>query len=92
MHISTSVLIAALKKHNIHDISKIDHISFLSMLYVDDGAIPFGSRSDAVLGTKIIIDIFTKYGLIPHTGTKEKESKTKAVFIPRTHTIRKQKY
>ena len=85
MYISTSVLITAMKKYNIHNISKMDCILLLLLLYVDNRAIPFGSRSDAVLGTKIIINIFTKQGLIPYTGTKEKESKTKAVFFPGTH-------
>lgn len=61
--------------------------TILILLYIDDRAIPFISRQDAILGLKLCIDVFAKFGLIIHTGTKKKTSKTKAVFFPGTNTI-----
>ena len=78
-------LITTLKKCNTRDVSEADHTSSLRLLCVGDEAIPFGSRRDSVVGTKIIIDVFAKRGLIPHAGTKAKESKTKAVFFWNSH-------
>jgi len=51
-------------------------------LYIDDAAIPFASRDDAIRGLKIYIKIFAKFELTIHTGTKEKKLKTRGVFFP----------
>ena len=52
------------------------------LLYVDDGALPFVSREDTILGTNIAFETMTRLGLNMHVGTKNKASKTEAVFFP----------
>ena len=36
----------------------------IGLFYIDDGAIPFTSRKDMILGTKIVIKVFNKFRLI----------------------------
>jgi len=56
------------------------------LLYVDDDAVPFTSRADMILGTKIIERKISRFGLVVHSGTKNKTSKTEFVFFPCTKT------
>ena len=51
-------------------------------LYVDDGALPFLSRSDALLGSEITLREMSRLGLTMHVGKGEKASKTEAVSFP----------
>ena len=51
-------------------------------LCVDDGALPFLSRSGALLGFEIIYREMSRLGLTIHVGRGDKESKTEAVFFP----------
>ena len=51
-------------------------------LYVDDGALPFLSRLDALLGSEITLREMSRLGLNIHLGKGEKSSKTEAVFSP----------
>lgn len=76
-----------LRKHNITNIGKYSLTTILILLYIDDDAILFASRRDAILGIKLCIDVFKKFRLTIHTGTKKKASKMKAVFFPGTGTI-----
>ena len=78
--VTTKIIDTILRKHNITDIGAYSLTTILILLYIDDSAIPFVSRYDATLGTKLYIDTFKKFGLIIHTETKEKDSKSKAVF------------
>ena len=80
---------AMLRKHNITNIGAYSLTTILILLYIDDGAIPFASRRDVILGMKLCINVFRRFGLVVHTGTKEKDSKTKAVFFPGTSTIQR---
>ena len=52
------------------------------LLYVDDGALPFVSREDTILGTNIAFETMARLGLNMHVGTKNKASKTEAVYFP----------
>ena len=61
----------------------------LRFFYIDDRAMPYTTRTDMIRGTKISIDIFSKFGLTVHVGTKEKKSKTESVFFPSTITLKK---
>ena len=47
---------------------------------VDDGALPFLSRSDTLLGSEITLREMSRLGLTMHVGKGEKVSKTEAVF------------
>ena len=58
------------------------------LLCIDNGAIPFSLKCDAILGTKIIKRVFARIGLTIYTGAGNKISKTKAVFFPSTGTIK----
>ena len=49
---------------------------------MDDGALPFVSRGDTILGTKIFFETMARLGLNMHVGTKNKASKTEAVYFP----------
>ena len=40
------------------------------LLYVDDGALPFVSREDTILGTNIAFETMARLGLNMHVGTK----------------------
>ena len=51
-------------------------------LYVDDGALPFLSILDALLGSEINYREMSRLGLTMHVGRGDKESKTEAVFFP----------
>ena len=52
------------------------------LLYVDDGALPFVSREETILGTNIAFKTKERLGLNMHVGTKDKASKTEAVYFP----------
>ena len=62
--VSESTKEALIRKHNISDTMKMCSIALLILLYLDDGAIPLASRRDATIGTKICIDVMSKFGLI----------------------------
>ena len=47
----------------------------LRFFYIDDRAMPYTTRTDMIRGTKISIDIFSKFGLTVYVGTKEKNLK-----------------
>ena len=51
------------------------------LLYVDDGAGIFSSRSDAITGSNIIFKEMARLGLNMHIGRNKKPSKTEAVFF-----------
>ena len=76
-----------IRRHTVKDSNKMDELAMLMLLCVDDGAIPFNSRSDAEKGTPTCIDVMAKFSLIAYTGSKVKKSKTKAVFFPSAKTI-----
>ena len=86
--VSKSTMEALIRKYNVSDMMKMDSITLLILLCLDDGAIPFTSRRDATIGTKICIDAMSKFGLIAHTGKATKESKAKDVFFPSTLTVK----
>ena len=49
---------------------------------MDDGALPFVSREVTILGTNIAFETMVRLGLNMHVGTKNKASKTEAVYFP----------
>ena len=49
---------------------------------MDDGDLPFVSREDSILGTNIAFETMARLGLKMHVGTKDKASKTEAVYFP----------
>ena len=49
---------------------------------MDYGALPFVSREDTILGTNIVFETMARLGLNMHVGTKNKGSKTEAVYFP----------
>ena len=49
---------------------------------MDDGALPFVLRGDTILGTNIDFETMARLGLNMHVGTKDKASKTEAVYFP----------
>ena len=59
----------------------------LLLLYVDDGALIFTTRSDAVLGSKIAFMQMKRMGLNMHVGLGDKQSKTEAMFFPTRENI-----
>ena len=62
-----------------------DKLFFL--LFVDDGALMFISRSETILETKIILRDMSKLSFVMHTDKRNKASKTEAVPFPsRTKT------
>ena len=71
-----------IRKHKPNQIATMDRLAMLMLLHVDDGATPFGSRRDTIIGTQIYIDMMAKFGIIVHTGKDSKESKTKATPPP----------
>ena len=50
------------------------------MLYVDDGAFVFESRTDTEKGTTLLTNHFARFGLEMHIVTEGKSSKTECVF------------
>ena len=52
------------------------------MLYVDDGAFFFESRTDIEKVITLLSDHFAWFGLEIHIGTGKKTSKTECVFFP----------
>jgi len=61
----------------------------LGLFYVDDGSMPYTARNDMIDGTNITMNVFSKFGLVVHVGSKGKKSKTESVFFPSTHTLRR---
>ena len=54
-------------------------------LYVNDGVLPFLSRSDALLGSEITLREMSRLGLTMYVGKGDKEYKIEAVlFLTRT--------
>ena len=51
-------------------------------MYVGDSTLPFVSREDTILGTKISFETMARLGVNIHIGTKDKASKTGAVYFP----------
>ena len=51
-------------------------------MYVDDGALPFVSREDTILGTNIAFETMERLGLNINISTKDKVSKTEVVYLP----------
>ena len=49
---------------------------------MDDGALPFVSREDTILGTNIAFETMVRLGLNMHVNIKNKASKTEAVYFP----------
>ena len=49
---------------------------------MNDGALPFVSRGDTILGTNIAFETMARLDLNMHVGTKDKASKTEAVYFP----------
>ena len=49
---------------------------------MNDSALPFVSREDTSLGTNIAFEAMARLGLKMHIGTKNKGSKTEAVYFP----------
>ena len=75
-----------IRKHKPTQVATMDHLVLLILMCMDDGALPFCSRNDAIIGTQICIEVMTKFGLIVHAGKIGKESKTKAMLFPGTKT------
>ena len=55
---------------------------FFVLLYVDDGALMFSSRNEAILGSNIIFEQIARMGLKMHVGTVSKASKTESFYFP----------
>jgi hypothetical protein len=60
-----------------------------ALLYADDGGLPFVSRADLELGTRLIKQHLSRFALVMHCGTMHptdgtvaKKSKTEATFYP----------
>ena len=85
--VSESTMKDLIRKYSGSYMMKMDSIALLILLYIDDSAITFASRRDATIGTKICINVMSKFGLIFNTRTATKESKTKAIFFPSTLAI-----
>ena len=76
---------SVVKKHKFNQIAKMGRLVMLILLCMNSGAITFGSRRDAIIGTQICIDTMTKFGLIVHTWKDSKESNIKAIFPMNTN-------
>ena len=56
--------------------------NFFLLLYVDDGALTFSSKNEAILGSNIIFEQMARMGLKMHVETGSKASKTEAIYFP----------
>ena len=56
--------------------------NFFLLLYVDDGALIFFSKNEAILGSNIIFEQMARTRLTIHVGIGLKASKTEAVYFP----------
>ena len=56
--------------------------NFFLVLYVDDGALIFSSKNEAILGSNIFFEQMARMTLTIHVGTGSKSSKTEAVYLP----------
>lgn len=70
----------------------MDHLALLILLCMDDGALLFYSRKDAIIGSQICIEAMAKFRPIVHAGKIDKESKTKAMLFPSTKTLKCQRF
>lgn len=75
------------KKYN--DVIKLSPTKILTLLYLNNRALPFSLREDAILGIKLCISIFTKFELTIHTRKEGKTSKTKALLFLSTLTLKR---
>ena len=57
-------------------------IGLFSVLYVDDGAFPFGNIVQLEQGVELVYSHFTDFGLDVHIGREGKPSKMECVFFP----------
>ena len=55
--------------------------SVSTLLFIDDGTLPFSSRDSLINGSIICINIIVKFGLTIHTGRRSEKSKIEAVFF-----------
>ena len=55
--------------------------NLLCMLYVDDGAFVFESRTNIERGITLLSDQFSRFGLEMHIGTEKNTSKTECVLF-----------
>ena len=60
------------RKHHKKILGTLTTSETLGSFYVNDGAIPYTARNDMFNGTKIAIDVFSKFGLVVYVGSKEK--------------------
>ena len=56
--------------------------------HIDDGAVMFKNRDDAIKGCNMICNIMAKWGLTVHVGRDGKKSKTEAMLILSTNEIK----
>ena len=61
-----------IRRYTVKDSNKIDELVILILLYMDNRAILFNSRSDVEKGTPIYIDFIAKFSLIAYTRSKVK--------------------
>jgi hypothetical protein len=59
-----------------------EKLSITAILFADDGAFPFKSRLDMVIGANLLFKHLKRFGLQMHVGTESKPSKTEAMFFP----------
>ena len=64
-------------------------ILIFMLLYMDDGSLPFNSQEGIIKGITICIQIIAKFKLTIYIGRGEKQSKTEALFILSTSTIKR---
>ena len=57
------------------------------LLYMNDGALIFTNRSDAILGSKIAFTQMERMGMNMHVGKGEKISKTEGMFFSSRETM-----
>ena len=71
-----------LNGHKKNTFSAGNMIGLFSVLYVDDGAFPFGNIVQLEQGVELVYSHFTNFGLDVHIGREGKPSKTELVFFP----------
>lgn len=59
-------------------------LNLFCLLYVDDGSLVFATREDMIRGANFLHAHMARFGLIMHVGDEKNESKTKAMFFPKT--------
>ena len=71
-----------LKACKLREISKMSEEEVNMLTCVDDGAMLFNSRDDAIKASRIACEIVAKWGLNLYIGCGWKESKTELMFFP----------